>query len=218
MISLIGCAFWLDWAAIPDDRRSLFIFLAMLPIFNALFDVLSYALTLSLVRYGLNSSRPWVWGLVDLALAFVLLLALGATLVIVIHGLNLLAGVPFIDLSALFGGIHDRPSDYFWLYLMLFSTLLPTGLHALISLISLQGWAPRWLRATLGSWINQASESPLYAIGASFALGVVWAVPVAGAITLVWFCLHFGWDFLSVIGEWYFKFLLHLAAIPIGAI
>ena len=71
-----------------EDRRSLFLFLAVLPLLNALFDVVSYAVTLTLVRRGLRAALPFLWGLADLAVACVLLLGLGATLVAVIHGLN----------------------------------------------------------------------------------------------------------------------------------
>ena len=102
----------LNWAEVSENGRSLFLFLAVLPLINALFDVVSYAVTLSLVRRGLRAALPFLWGLADLAFACVLLLGLGAVLVAVIHGLNTLAGVPFLDLPALFEGVRAEPGAY----------------------------------------------------------------------------------------------------------
>ncbi|MGK8235197.1 hypothetical protein ACLGGT_13650 [Roseovarius sp. MS2] len=218
LIAAIAVTGLFDWSAAPDNRRAIFLFLGMLPIFNALFDVVSYALTLSLIRFGLRSSRPWLWGLVDLSLAGFLFLALGTSLVAIIHGLNQLASVPLIDLQALFGSIYERPAEYIWLYLMLFSTILPTGLHAVISLISLQGIWPYFFRDALSSWIALAPQSPIHAIGAILGLGAFWAAPIAGAAGIIWLALHFGWGFLLSLMEGYFNLLLWLAAIPLGAI
>lgn len=218
LAGLLILAMVFNWEAVPEVYRILFLFMAVLPVFNALFDVMSFAFTLSLVRLGMASPRPWLWGLADLGLACILFLALGATLVLVVHVLNLLAGVPFIDLQALFGGIHDRPSDYIWLYLTLFSTILPTSLHAVIALISLQGWCPRYFRSRLSDWIANSPQSPLYAIGASLGLGLLWAVPVAGALCVIWLVVLFGWGWLLWLMQWYFDILLWLAAVPIGAI
>lgn len=112
LVALMIMVLMLNWSAVPDDRRSLFLFLAALPLLNGLFDLVSYALTLSLIRRGLRSSLPLLWGLADLALACLLFLALRAVLVVAVHGLNLLAGMPFVDLSALFAGIHVDPGAY----------------------------------------------------------------------------------------------------------
>ncbi len=210
--------YYTDWTMVSEPRRSTFVFLTLLPLCNALFDLISYALTLSIIRFNLNSPRPWLWGFVDLGLACILFLSLGATLVVVVHGLNVMAGVPLIDLQAVFGGVYDRPSDYVWLYLMLFSTILPTGIHAMIALISLQGWCPLLLRARLGSLVINASKGPLYAICASLGLALVWTVFVSSSLGLIWIAVHFGWGFLLAMMQWYFDLLLWLAEVPVGAI
>ena len=176
----------LDWAEVSEDRRSLFLFLAVLPLLNALFDVVSYAVTLTLVRRGLRASLPFLWGLADLAIACVLLLGLGATLVAVIHGLNILAGAPFLDLPALFDGVRVDPGAYIWLYLMLFSTLLPTLLHGFLSLLGVQGIWPHRLRRPVADWIKAAPDSPLRAIIASLGLSLIWAVPLLVLGAALW--------------------------------
>lgn len=214
----LSAALTANWSTVPDDRRSVFLFLAVLPALNGLFDVISYALTLSLIRRGLRSSLPLLWGLADLALACLLFLGLGAVLVVAVHGLNLLAGVPFVDLSALFAGIHVAPGAYVWLYLMLFSTVLPTALHGLVSLIGLQGLCPRPLRRWLARRVDAAPQSPLHAIAASLGLGLLWTGPVMLLVFVGWVAWHYGKGIVLAGLEQYFHLLLWLAAIPIGAV
>jgi hypothetical protein len=218
LVSLVVAVLLFDWSAVPEDRRSPFLFLAALPLLNGLFDLVSYALTLSLIRRGLRSSLPLLWGLADLALACLLFLGLGAVLVAAVHGLNLLAGVPFVDLSALFAGIHVEPGAYVWLYLMLFSTVLPTVLHGTASLIGLQGLCPRPVRRWLARQVEAAPQSPLHAIAASLGLGLLWTLPVICLVGLGWIAWHYGKGIVLAGLEQYFHLLLWLAAIPIGAI
>ena len=208
----------LDWGEVPEDRRSLFLFLAVLPLINTLFDVVSYAVTLTLIRRGLRAKLPFLFGLADLGLACVLLLGLGATLVAVIHGLNLAAGVPFVDLPALFEGVQADPWAYLWLYLMLFSTLLPTLLHGVLSLLGLQGIWKLGLRRPVAGWVDAAPASPLHAIRASLGLSVIWAVPLLGLGFVFWVIWHFGHPALMAGLQLYLKGLLWIAATPVGPI
>jgi len=216
--AVVTAAMVIDWAEVPEDRRSVFLFLAVLPFLNALFDVVSYAVTLSLIRRGLRSALPFLWGLVDLAVACGLLLGLGATLVAVIHGLNLLAGVPFLDLPGLFEGVQADPWAYVWLYLMLFSTLLPTLLHGLLSLLGLQGIWPLGLRRPVAGWVGAANDSPLHAIRASLGLSLIWALPLLGLAGLLWLIWHYGQPLLMDGLQLYLKGLLWIATHPVGAI
>jgi hypothetical protein len=208
----------MDFTRIPEDRRNLFVFLAVLPLLNAIFDTLSYAVTLTLMRRGLRSAVPWLWGLLDLVLACVLFLALGITLVVVIHALNLLAGVPLIDLPALFAGVHETPGAYVWLYLMLFSTILPTVAHAGLSLLGVQGiWPLAWRRPVAG-WVGDASASPLKALRASLALAVIWTLPLVAIGGILWALWQVGGGAVLWLLSRYFDALLWLAAVPVGAI
>jgi hypothetical protein len=208
----------LDWGEVPEDRRSLFLFLAVLPLINALFDVVSYAVTLTLIRRGLRAKLPFLFGLADLGLACVLLLGLGATLVAVIHGLNLAAGVPFVDLPALFEGVQADPWAYLWLYLMLFSTLLPTLLHGVLSLLGLQGIWTLGLRRPVAGWVDAAPASPLHAIRASLGLSLIWALPLLGLAGVLWGIWHFGQPLLMDGLQLYLDGLLWIATHPVGAI
>lgn len=207
----------LDWSAISEDLRSLFLFLGVFPLLNALFDVISYAVTLSLLRRGLRAGWPFVWGLLDLLLACALFLALGATLVVVIHGLNSLAGVPLLDLGALFAGVKETPGQYVWLYLMLFSTILPTALHFVVSLTGVQGLWPRVWRRPVAGWVDHAGETPVQAVRAGVALGVIWTLPLIGSGVILWGLWAFGGGLVMAALSRYFDILLWIAAVPIGA-
>lgn len=208
----------LEWAGVPEDRRSLFLFLAILPLINALFDVISYAVTLSLVRRGLRAKLPFLFGLADLAIACLLLLGLGAVLVAVIHGLNLLAGVLLLDLPAVFEGVQADPGAYVWLYLMLFSTLLPTLLHGALSLLGVQGIWPRRWRRPVADWVEAAPASPLHAIRASLGLSLIWALPLLGLVFVLWVIWHHAQPALMAGLQLYLDSLLWIAGTPVGAI
>ncbi len=215
---IIFFAIAIDWSTIPKGRRSLFLFLAVLPLLNALFDVISYAATLSLTRRGLQARLPILYGLADLVLACVLFLALGATLVAAIHALNLLAGVPFIDLPALFEGVTSTPGAYFWLYAMPFSTILPTALHFSLRLLGLQGIWPRAPRRRGALWIEAADRSALHAFWASFALGMIWALPLAALCVFLWALWWFAAPGVIWLLSRYLDALIWIAANPVGAI
>lgn len=215
--AIVAIASLTDWSAIEAERASVFLFLAVFPLINALFDFLSYGVTLALLRFGLQARLPVLWGLVDLAVAAFLFLALGATLVAVVHGLNLLAGTSLLDLEALFLGVWVAPWDYVWLYLMLFSTILPTALHGLISLLGVQGIWPRPLRRRVAGWVASADRHPLVAFGAGLALATIWAVPLLCLGLAGWLFWRFSDQWVLGFLDWYFHRLLWVADVPVGA-
>jgi hypothetical protein len=154
----------------------------------------------------------------DLAVAGVLFLALGATLVAAVHGLNGLAGVPLLDLGALFAGVYTAPGDYVWLYLMLFSTILPTALHFLVSLLGVQGLWPRGLRRPVADWISEADRSALRAVRAALTLAFVWWVPLVVLGAGIWGLWAVGEECLRDLLWSYFQGLLWIAKVPVGAL
>jgi hypothetical protein len=215
---VIAAIVLLDFKEVSPARRSLFLFLAVLPLLNTLFDTLSYAVTLTLMRRGLRSRLPLLWGLLDLAIACLLFLALGATLIVVIHGLNTLAGAPLVDLPALLAGIHERPGDYIWLYAMLFSTILPTALHGLLSLLGVQGLWPRAWRRPVAAWVEAAPASALAYLRAGLALGLIWTLPLLALGAVLWLLWALGGAAVTALLGRYFDLLLWLAAVPVGAV
>ncbi len=209
---------FLDFCDLPEDERALFLFLAVLPLLNALFDTLSCAVTLTLMRRGLRSRLPLLWGLLDLILACLLFLALGTALIVVIHGLNTLAGVPLVDLPALLAAIHETPRDDLWLYAMLFSTIRPTAAHGLLSLLGVQGIWPRRLRRPVAAWVEGATASPLAYLRAGLGLGLIWTLPLLALAGLTWLLWALGGEAVATALGHYFDLLLWLAASPVGAL
>jgi len=170
----------------------LFIFLGVLPRINALFDVVSYAVTLSFIRRGRGSRLPVLYGLADLGVALVLFLAVSVSMVAVIAGLNGLAGTDILDLGALLRDLRDQPGSYWWLYGIAFSTILPTALHAALALLGVQGLWPKPLRRVVAGWIGNAADNQIDATRGAFALGLLWAVPVWVIVAAGWAAWHWG--------------------------
>lgn len=197
----------LPWADISPESRGLFLFLGVLPLINAVFDVASYAVTLTLLRLGLQARHPILNGLADLAIATVLFLALGACLTALITAMNALAQTAIFDLNALFDGIRAAPNDYYWLYLMMFSTLLPTAAHGTITLLGLQGITPRFIRRRVADLIKASPTGTFEATAAPLTVGAVWSVPflITGwGLYLIWprvgdWVTEVGWFYLDTL-------------------
>jgi hypothetical protein len=205
-----------DWTQTSDAERAVFLFLAVLPLINAIFDVLSYAVSLTLIRLGLRAKLPFLYGLYDLAIALILFLALGATLTVTLAALNALSGTTLIDLGALFAGMQTDPGQYWWLYSMVFLTILPTAAHFAISLLGLQGLTPKPIRRTVAGWITRAGQSHLLATAAPFALGTIWTAPLWALGGIVWLFWWFAGGAITSLGQLYLTLLSSLAT-SIGA-
>ena len=188
-LAWIAAARFLPWADMKDQAKAVFLFLGVFPLINALFDVLSYGVTLALIKFGLQRGTPIRYGVLDLIIAGVLFLGLGAALVLVITGLNRIAGVPILDMGAVFAGLRERPNQYWWIYTMVFSSALPTALHFLVSLIGFQGWMFKFLREPLALRLEAKTPGEGELILLSVWLSLIWFVPfvlAAAAAAGVW--------------------------------
>jgi hypothetical protein len=185
---------------------------------NGLFDLLSFAATLTLMRRGLMGRWPILWGLLDLVMAFALLLGLGAALVVAITVLNGVADATLIDLRRLLEGVRSDPWGAVWIYLMLGTTLVPTLLHAGLSLLGLQGVWPRPWRQPVAGWIDAATAGPVSVLRASLALALVWTLPLLGIGGMLWAIWAMAGGALAALLTGYIEALIWLAAIPVGAI
>lgn len=184
---LLGLVLFVDLAVMPADGKALVVFLAVLPLINGLYDALSYAITLALSRKGLSTRWAPLWGLADLALGAVLFLALGATMVAVIAVLNAIGTAQIYDLAALFEGLRTTPGDYWWLYLILFSTLAPTALHILVAALAVQGWvAFQRARRAVARWTEAAPVSHPAAVKGCLFQALIWWLPLMALAALGW--------------------------------
>jgi len=186
---LIGAALWLQ--PDPDENAaSLLLFLVVLPLINAVFDSLSLGLTRYCLRQSITPAwrrwginwRPWIWGAVDLVGAVACLFALGLALLFGIHGLNQIN--PLLDLALLFDNLETRPEEMRWLYLMFFSTLLPTAAHLLLVVIGFATRVPggpiRKRAARLTRTANGLDDRTFYV---AFLMGI-WVTLIAAVLIL----------------------------------
>jgi hypothetical protein len=123
----------------------LLLFLGLLTLLNAPFDWLSLGLTRALLRRGIELKSWWPYGLaiVDALLAIQIIAALACVMVIGIQAFDMLAilhrGKPVLPLAPLFDGIARNPSapEYWWIYALLFSTMIPSVINLIIGGASL---------------------------------------------------------------------------------
>lgn len=216
-LGLAVLARFADISAFSPDLKAAIIFLAVLPIINGLFDALSYAATLATMRKGLATPLAPLLGLLDLGIGALLFAGLGATMLAVIAALNALANAPLVDLPALFVGLRTSPGDYWWLYMMLFSTLVPTALHLLLAALALQGLFPKGLRKCFAYWIGASPHSPCDAVLGFVAQATLWWLPIlllAGGAWALWQGIG---GFAAWVGLGYLA-LLETFAIWMGAV
>lgn len=207
---------WGDLGALSDERKAIIVFVGVLPLINGLFDALSYAVTLATMRKGLATPAAFGLAVVDLAIAAGLFVVLGAAMVVVIAGLNAVGAMagnaPLFDLGALFAGLRDDPGAYWWLGMILFSTLLPTALHLLIATLALQGmFSTRSFRKRMAAWIDRSPASPACAIRGFLAQATLWWAPVMALGVVGWLAWIWLGDALGTVGLWYVGVLSSLA-------
>ncbi len=124
----------------------LIVFFALLPLANAPLDWLSLGLTRGLLHYGLAIGGTWriaAVSLVDIVLAVALIFPLAAITTAVIGLANWSAvsagGGPVLPVVPMLDSLRNAPDDpkFYWIYLMLFSTLVPSLIHILCGLVGL---------------------------------------------------------------------------------
>lgn len=180
-ILVLSALWFVDWPQIGGRlpvTTAIFLFVGVLPLINAVFDTVSYGVTLALTERG-RRGGVLIWAGVDFLVALVLFLLLGASLVLVVTGMQVLAGVPFADLPTLLTHKIDL-ERYWWLYAMLFSTAVPTLLHLFVASWSLQAVLPMSWRHRMCDVIDRAHEGAAldgcvatFVVGAFFAAGLI---------------------------------------------
>ena len=118
----------------------LLLFIGLLTLLNAPFDWASLGLTRALLRRGLELGGWWPYtlALVDAALAAVIIAALALTMVVAVQAFDALAvhggGSLVLPLNRLFTGIAAHPTapEYWWLYALLLSTMIPSLVNLVI--------------------------------------------------------------------------------------
>jgi hypothetical protein len=122
------------------------LFLGLLTLLIAPFDWASLGLTRALLRRGLELGGWWPYALalVDATVAAVIIAALGFALLIGVQSFDVLTlqgggNKPVLGLDALFDGLAAHPTspEYWWIYTLLLSTLIPSLANLVIGSTSL---------------------------------------------------------------------------------
>jgi hypothetical protein len=135
------------WATVGP----LFLFIGLLTLINAPFDWISLGMTRALLRRGLElgSWWPYFFALADAALAAFVITLLAAAMVIGVQAFDTVTvhsgGEPVLLLKELFDGITTRPSEpeYWWLYALLVSSMIPSILNLAIGGIAFLRGVPK---------------------------------------------------------------------------
>ena len=128
----------------------LLLFLGLLTLVNAPFNWASLGLTRALLRRGLELGGwwPFLLALVDAILAAIIVAALALAMIVAAQAFDGLAvhggGKPVLPLDTLFNGIaaHPEAPEYWWVYALLLSTLLPSLINLMIGGASLMRGFP----------------------------------------------------------------------------
>lgn len=156
----------------------LLLFFAIFPIFNALADFASTGLTRLLLRRGL-SSPTWTNALLDTIGGIVIFFLLGVFLISYIHFVRPQNGIALLNLGQLFKLLDNSLSDYWWLAVMLGSTLLPTFLHLVVGVSTMLIQYPERLRKWVVDKLTLGGEG-------SDTDGWQGSLAVCGMITASW--------------------------------
>jgi hypothetical protein len=132
------------------DVSPLLLFLGLLTLLNAPFDWASLGLTRALLRRGLELGGwwPYLLALVDALLAGVLIALLALTMVIGVQSFDAIAvrrgGQPVLPLVPLFDDLaaHPEAPEYWWIYALLLSTMIPSLVNLVIGGTALTRAAP----------------------------------------------------------------------------
>ena len=204
---------------LPHASHALVLLAALLPLLNAMFDFFSIGLTRWLLRRGANTGGRGAlfWALADLAAAAVLFALLGVTLITYVEWLNERMLAPLVDFAALFADIRGEPRAYWWLYVTIFTTLLPTLAHLVLASFSfiiafMPERAARFVRRQLPG-IGQ-SEVPLW--GAWLVLSTLGTLAIAAVVHFFWGLFLVAQHFFPELGFAYL-WLFELYAAWLGA-
>jgi hypothetical protein len=176
----------------------LLLFLGLLTLLNAPFDWASLGLTRALLRRGLELGGwwPYLLALVDAALAAVIIALLALTMVIGVQAFDELAvhggGKAVLPLDTLFDGIatHPEAPEYWWVYALLLSSMIPSLINLAISGMAFTRGIPGLARLLL-HWIPEGRDVPDYgrpraAMGLTAQMFAGVALGVAAQAFLAW--------------------------------
>ena len=223
----VSASLELDVGAAP----SLFLFLIILPLSNAIFDFTSLGATRLLLGLALETdgeksdaltiAHVFVFAIADVLIAAVLLFGLACLIVSLAHAVNVAfaanpaySGAPLIAIGEKLDALRDPSQTGWWVYVMHFSTFIPSLIHLMIMLSSLPMFlfrGPRRLNVVFRRKIRAAlaDDNRNRACLAAY-LTARWVLPVliAGFVFYAAFTIGAGTtedgvSHISALGGWY---------------
>lgn len=204
-LSLLASVFgWAYGEATTAPKHVLLVSFGLLPLVNAPFDWASLGLTRFLLRKNLEArsavSRARL-SLTDFGLALLALVLLALTLILALEVFNARVrpglGHDYVDVRAQLEAIGDNPSDpgHFWIYFTLFSTLIPTLMHAVIWCASLVTVRVPGLRARILDGMDRLGDGEGTRMGVAGLLTLRWVIAIGAVVVGT---IGLGWLLLSV--------------------
>lgn len=143
----------------PTESKLIVLLLGAFPLFNSLADYISIGMTRYWLRRGLEPEQSaFKCALADLGLGALVFAALGCAMILFIDLARFGDGTALFSLDGLFQDLAKAPQDYWWLLIMLGSTLLPTLLHAALAFWTLLISHPEKLRTWIATRLHQAGQ------------------------------------------------------------
>lgn len=202
-----------DIAEYVAMARAFLVFLAAIPLTNAVFDFFSVGLTRHLLMWAQREETPPLvrvgLSALDLVLAALCMLGLVFAVGFVLETLNLFAqhgnlGEPLMALEPIHARIQDRPGDpaNYWIYFTLLSTFIPTLIHAVAAGIAIAaGIGLLFFTPKDATWLREGYESQGDLSPLAFRLTLSGVLGVAiGLVAMVVIIGGVVWGFEHTIG------------------
>jgi hypothetical protein len=178
----------------------LLLFLGLLTLVNAPFDWFAVGFTRALLRRGLLLGNwwPFVYALIDMVVAAVLIAGLAFAMVIAIQTFDDVAvlrggaDARILPLGPLFTGLQSTPSDYeyWWVWFLLFSSMIPSILNLSFAAAFLRGLPGpnKWIldRMPVGKAVREHDHLVVASALTGQILGGVALTGIATYITVVY--------------------------------
>ena len=203
---------------IPSRAPVFLVMFALVPLVNVPLDWASVGFTRALLRRGCEDGAPspLFLGLADFAIGMILLAILAFVLVLSLQLVDFVSGTNLIDVRTRLIHLYEAPSspENWWIYITLFSTLIPSALNLIIGMCGVATWCQSAARrARLIETIRALPpDSGKAQFDAAFALLAPVALGSFTACVMIWgvwlLILHYAWYtlwaflWLAVAFEW----------------
>jgi hypothetical protein len=195
------------------NSRFLLLFLLIFPLLNAPLDWLSLNITRGLlqsIRHQHHGGwQAFSWALFDLILALIFLLIVSAILVLAMGYADWLTGDSYLPTILSEISRSDTAKNYYWIYPMLLTTLVPTLVHFILAGAALTLWLPHDWRYSI---VDNLENNHYKTRAAAFYLTVT---PFVGLLTPI--ALLYGlYLLLNTQSAWLGNMLLEWAKLLAG--